>query len=183
MKITREHLIAAGVAVTVSASVLTVGTAGHSRPTAATLRASLPVPTATVPAEPEKRLSALARASRSAVRKPIHRVIHRTIPVASSPATPIAPVAAAPSSSEGLVWPWPQLAECESGGNWHINTGNGYFGGLQFSSSTWLANGGGAYASRADLASPSAQVIVASRVQRASGWGAWPVCARKLGLY
>ena len=59
---------------------------------------------------------------------------------------------------------WDRIAQCESGGNWHINTGNGYYGGLQFSASTWQAYGGGAYASTADKASKSAQIAVATKV-------------------
>ncbi|MGW2211541.1 LysM peptidoglycan-binding domain-containing protein [Streptomyces sp. NPDC001781] len=78
---------------------------------------------------------------------------------------------------------WDRIARCESGGNWHINTGNGYYGGLQFSASTWRAYGGGAYAATADQASRSAQIAVASKVQQAQGWGAWPVCSGRAGAY
>ncbi|WP_225822200.1 transglycosylase family protein [Streptomyces naphthomycinicus] len=76
---------------------------------------------------------------------------------------------------------WDRIAQCESGGNWHINTGNGYYGGLQFSASTWRAYGGTAYASTADQASRSAQIAVATKVQHAQGWGAWPVCSARAG--
>ncbi|MFD4526443.1 transglycosylase family protein [Streptomyces sp. NPDC058470] len=76
---------------------------------------------------------------------------------------------------------WDRIAQCESGGNWHINTGNGYYGGLQFSASTWQAYGGGAYASTADKASKGAQIAVATKVQRAQGWGAWPTCSARAG--
>ncbi|MEU9385039.1 transglycosylase family protein [Streptomyces sp. NPDC048279] len=76
---------------------------------------------------------------------------------------------------------WDRIAQCESGGNWHINTGNGYYGGLQFSASTWRAYGGSAYASTADQASREAQIAVATRVQQAQGWGAWPVCSARAG--
>jgi nucleoid-associated protein YgaU len=75
---------------------------------------------------------------------------------------------------------WSGVAQCESGGNWAINTGNGYYGGLQFSSGTWAANGGTAYASRADLASASQQIAVAERVLQTQGVGAWPVCGARL---
>jgi hypothetical protein len=84
--------------------------------------------------------------------------------------------AAAPSVSDGSVWD--RLAACESGGRWNINTGNGYYGGLQFLTSTWLSNGGGQYAPRADLATREQQIAIASKL----GWGSWPACARKLGL-
>ncbi len=77
---------------------------------------------------------------------------------------------------------WDRLAQCESGGNWSINTGNGYYGGLQFSGGTWRAYGGGAYASSAHRATRSEQITVAERVLDAQGWGAWPACSRKLGL-
>ncbi|WP_043681231.1 LysM peptidoglycan-binding domain-containing protein [Streptomyces xylophagus] len=76
---------------------------------------------------------------------------------------------------------WDRIARCESGGNWHINTGNGYYGGLQFSAGTWRAYGGSAYAATADQASRSAQIAVATKVQHAQGWGAWPVCSVKAG--
>jgi nucleoid-associated protein YgaU len=75
---------------------------------------------------------------------------------------------------------WSGVAHCESGGNWAINTGNGYFGGLQFTNATWAANGGTAYASRADLASASQQIAVAERVLQTQGVGAWPVCGARL---
>ncbi|MFJ9567583.1 transglycosylase family protein [Streptomyces fuscichromogenes] len=76
---------------------------------------------------------------------------------------------------------WDRIAQCESGGNWHINTGNGYYGGLQFSASTWRAYGGTAYASTADQASREAQIAVATKVQHAQGWNAWPVCSARAG--
>ncbi len=77
---------------------------------------------------------------------------------------------------------WKRLAQCESGGRWHINTGNGYYGGLQFSHSTWRAYGGGKYASHAHRASRREQIRIAEKVLRAQGWGAWPACTSKLGL-
>ncbi|WP_347404546.1 transglycosylase family protein [Streptomyces sp. MST-110588] len=78
---------------------------------------------------------------------------------------------------------WDRIARCESGGNWHINTGNGYYGGLQFSAGTWRAHGGTAYAPTADRASRAQQKAVAARVQAAQGWGAWPVCSARAGAY
>ena len=75
---------------------------------------------------------------------------------------------------------WSGVAQCESSGNWHINTGNGFYGGLQFTQSTWDAYGGQSFASRADLASEAAQVTVAERVLDGQGVGAWPVCGRYL---
>ncbi|WP_086728118.1 transglycosylase family protein [Streptomyces carpinensis] len=76
---------------------------------------------------------------------------------------------------------WDRIAQCESGGNWHINTGNGYYGGLQFAAGTWRAYGGTAYAPTADQASRAQQIAVATRVQQAQGWGAWPVCSARAG--
>ncbi|WP_405580055.1 transglycosylase family protein [Streptomyces sp. NBC_01092] len=76
---------------------------------------------------------------------------------------------------------WDRIAQCESGGNWHISTGNGYYGGLQFSASTWRAYGGTAYAPTADQATRAQQIAVATKVQRAQGWGAWPTCSARAG--
>ena len=90
---------------------------------------------------------------------------------ASAPAAGAAPV---PASSGGVNWS--AVAACESGGNWNTNTGNGFYGGLQFTEGTWLANGGGQYASSADLATPAQQIAVAERVLASQGIGAWPVC-------
>jgi resuscitation-promoting factor RpfA len=78
---------------------------------------------------------------------------------------------------------WDRIAKCESGGNWRINTGNGYYGGLQFAATTWRAYGGAAYAPTADKASKAQQIAIATKVQRAQGWGAWPVCAARAGAY
>src|SRR5262249_17944132 len=74
------------------------------------------------------------------------------------------------AAADGGVWD--RIAQCESGGNWHINTGNGYYGGLQFSAGTWRAYGGTAYAPTADQASRGAQIAVAAKVQHTQGWGA-----------
>ncbi|OBG85321.1 resuscitation-promoting factor RpfA [Mycobacterium sp. E802] len=75
---------------------------------------------------------------------------------------------------------WDQVARCESGGNWAINTGNGYHGGLQFSPSTWSSHGGGEYAPTAYLATKEEQIAVAERVLASQGKGAWPTCGRGL---
>src|SRR3954465_12899887 len=73
---------------------------------------------------------------------------------------------------------WDNVAQCESGGNWHINTGNGYYGGLQFTQGTWVNYGGNGFASRADLATREEQIAIADKVLQSQGWGAWPVCSR-----
>src|SRR4051812_19693881 len=86
------------------------------------------------------------------------------------------PLMGATGASAASTSEWDAVASCESGGNWSINTGNGYYGGLQFSSSTWAAYGGTAYASSADQASKAQQISVAEKVLAAQGKGAWPSC-------
>lgn len=91
-------------------------------------------------------------------------------------------VALAGTASAAPDSDWDRLAQCEAGGNWAINTGNGYHGGLQFSQSTWQANGGGDYAPTANQASREQQIVVAEKVLASQGWGAWPSCSSSLGL-
>jgi resuscitation-promoting factor RpfA len=91
-----------------------------------------------------------------------------------------APLAAAPVASADTGTAWDKLAQCESTGNWSINTGNGFSGGLQFTPSTWRAFGG---TGAAHHASREEQIVVAERVLAKQGWGAWPACSRKLGLH
>nr|WSX73426.1 transglycosylase family protein [Streptomyces sp. NBC_00899]WSX80508.1 transglycosylase family protein [Streptomyces sp. NBC_00899] len=94
-------------------------------------------------------------------------------------ALPLIGLSSAHAESAGV---WDKVANCESSGNWHINTGNGYYGGLQFTSSTWKSFGGGTYAARADMATKNQQIAVAERVLRSQGPGAWPVCSVRAGL-
>ena len=77
---------------------------------------------------------------------------------------------------------WDRVAACESGGNWSINTGNGFYGGLQFTSQTWQGFGGGKYAANAHQATKSQQIEIAQKVLQVQGPGAWPVCSQKAGL-
>jgi resuscitation-promoting factor RpfA len=77
---------------------------------------------------------------------------------------------------------WDRVAQCESGGNWKINTGNGFYGGVQFAAGTWKAYGGNTYASQAHLATKAEQIAIARRVLAGQGPGAWPVCSRRAGL-
>ncbi|MBZ3908632.1 LysM peptidoglycan-binding domain-containing protein [Streptomyces griseiscabiei] len=91
-----------------------------------------------------------------------------------------APLMAAGSASAATASEWDTVAQCESGGDWSINTGNGYYGGLQFSASTWAAYGGTQYASTADQASKAQQIAVAEKVLAGQGKGAWPVCGTGL---
>ena len=97
---------------------------------------------------------------------------------ASGPATAPTPVEACVKDQ----WPWGCVAECESGGDWHANTGNGFYGGLQFWQPTWEDFGGLKYAPRADLATRVEQIAVAQEVLAVQGWEAWPVCSERYGL-
>jgi hypothetical protein len=89
----------------------------------------------------------------------------------------LAPAATAAPDSD-----WDALAQCESGGDWSINTGNGFHGGLQFSPSTWSGYGGEEFAPYAYQASREEQIVVGERVLAGQGWGAWPSCSSQLGL-
>lgn len=93
-----------------------------------------------------------------------------------------APLVLAPTAYAASDSTWDRLAHCESTGNWQINSGNGYHGGLQFSPRTWTAFGGGEFAPVAYKASRTQQIAVAERVLAAQGWNAWPTCSRKLGI-
>ena len=97
-----------------------------------------------------------------------------------------APAAAAPPAAPAVTYSgtsvWDDLARCESGGNWAINTGNGYYGGLQFSQGTWLGYGGGEFAEYPHQATREEQIIVAERLRAARGYAPWPACRAKLGL-
>jgi len=115
----------------------------------------------------------MARAAQAALRAPARAAVAASVPQAAAPAA-VAVFAAAPASSSGVNWS--AVAACESGGNWSADTGNGFYGGLQFTEQTWLAYGGGQYASSANLASPAEQIAVAERVLAGQGIGAWPVC-------
>jgi hypothetical protein len=96
--------------------------------------------------------------------------------VVGAPLLVAAPANAAPDSA------WDKLAQCESGGRWNINTGNGFSGGLQFTPSTWRAFGGKEFAATAHKASREQQIVVAERVLAGQGWNAWPSCSRKTGV-
>jgi LysM repeat protein len=96
-----------------------------------------------------------------------------SVPQAAAPAA-VSVSTAAPASSGGANWS--AIAACESGGNWSANTGNGFYGGLQFTEQTWLGYGGGQYAASANQATAAQQIAVAQRVLGGQGIGAWPVC-------
>lgn len=101
-----------------------------------------------------------------------------TVAVTTPPPQP--PPPPAPIVPDGGIWAC--IAHYESGGDWSIDTGNGYSGGLQFTVSSWAAAGGLAYAPAAYLASETAQIAVAQRLQQMQGWGAWPVSSVRCGL-
>ena len=92
------------------------------------------------------------------------------------------PCLTAGTAGAATVATWDKVAQCESGGNWSINTGNGFYGGLQFTNSTWAEFGGSAFASRADLATKDQQIATAEKVLAVQGPGAWPVCSVQAGL-
>lgn len=87
-----------------------------------------------------------------------------------------APLVVASNASAATASEWDAVAQCESGGNWSINTENGYYGGLQFSASTWAGYGGTQYAATADQATKSQQIEIAEKVLAGQGKGAWPTC-------
>jgi hypothetical protein len=107
-----------------------------------------------------------------------------TVALTVGAAAVAATIGASPASAytPDYVTVWNRVASCESGGNWHINTGNGFYGGVQFSSSTWAAYHGHKYAAQANLATKAEQIEVARRVLAAQGPGAWPVCGARAGL-
>ena len=112
------------------------------------------------------------------IRKQSLRVLGLAFAGAAGTVALLSPASAAQAKSSVN---WDAVAQCESGGNWSINTGNGYYGGLQFSRSTWKSYGGGKYASTANKASRSEQIRIAEKVLDGQGIGAWPVCGKKAG--
>ncbi|WP_341254531.1 transglycosylase family protein [uncultured Dietzia sp.] len=87
---------------------------------------------------------------------------------------------AAPAANAAPPSAWDQVAQCESGGDWHINTGNGYYGGLQFAAQTWSGYGGGEFAATADQATREQQIKIGERVLAGQGPSAWPNCGGPL---
>jgi LysM repeat protein len=116
----------------------------------------------------------LARAALTAAARPAPAAPAGATAAPAAPAQAASPAPASPSGTN-----WSAIAACESGGNWATSTGNGFYGGLQFTEQTWLANGGGRYASSANLATPAQQIAVAQNVLASQGIGAWPVCGTR----
>jgi murein DD-endopeptidase MepM/ murein hydrolase activator NlpD len=111
-----------------------------------------------------------------------NRINRASLTVTAGGAGMALPLVGAGVAQAADVETWEKVAACESTNDWNINTGNGYFGGLQFTQSTWAAYGGTAYAPRADLASKEQQIAVAEKVLDGQGPGAWPVCSERAGL-
>lgn len=109
------------------------------------------------------------------------RTLVSTTLLAGLVAVPVG-TAVAPAAHAASDRTWNRLAECESGGRWHIDTGNGYYGGLQISKSTWDGFGGGRFAAFPDNASREQQITIAERIQDGQGWGAWPSCSQQIGV-
>ena len=108
--------------------------------------------------------------------------VEKAVPGEIARGTKKAPKRSASALSVGGGSVWDTIAQCESGGNWATDTGNGFQGGLQFTPSTWAAYGGTQYAPTANQATREQQIAVAEKVQAAQGWGAWPACTSKLGI-
>ncbi|MEU8827981.1 transglycosylase family protein [Streptomyces sp. NPDC048636] len=122
-------------------------------------------------------------AARGRHRRPKPRRVSRAhLAITAGGAGVALPLIGVGQASAASVDTWDKVAECESGNDWSINTGNGYYGGLQFSQSTWQGYGGGSYAARADLATKGEQIKVAEKVLASQGPTAWPVCSVKAGL-
>ena len=112
----------------------------------------------------------------------IGRIVRRGLATAALTGVGAAGLAGLAAPANASSMDWNALAQCESGGDWNINTGNGFSGGLQFQQSTWEGFGGTAYAPTAAQASPADQIAVAEKVLAVQGPGAWPACTAKLGL-
>ncbi|WBB58962.1 transglycosylase family protein [Streptomyces sp. WMMC500] len=116
-----------------------------------------------------RRLGRIARGSRALV-------------IAAGGAGVALPLIAGGNAQAASVDTWDRVAQCESGGDWSISTGNGFYGGLQFVQSTWEGYGGTQYAPRADQATKEQQIEIAEKVLASQGPGAWPVCSGQAGL-
>jgi LysM repeat protein len=110
------------------------------------------------------------------------RILKRALGILAGLALTLGIALAGPLPAQAATTVWDKVAKCESGNRWHINTGNGYYGGLQFSSGTWKGFGGRKYGSQAHKASKAEQIAIARRVLAVQGPGAWPTCSRRAGL-
>ncbi|MER7467606.1 transglycosylase family protein [Streptomyces sp. NPDC097981] len=142
---------------------------------------------------PDLRIRRAASAAAAAAALALVLVLPTGAGAAPPPPAP-GPAGAARPGSPGIIgtgpgdcgpggeWPWDCVADCESSGRWAVNTGNGFYGGLQFGQPTWEDHGGLVFAARADLASREQQIRVAEDVLGSQGWDAWPVCSKRYGL-
>ncbi|MFC7491171.1 MULTISPECIES: transglycosylase family protein [unclassified Knoellia] len=112
-------------------------------------------------------------------RRPLRRAVVGTALLATTASAAVFGLATSAGAAENV---WDRVAACESGGNWSINTGNGYYGGLQFSYSTWKGFGGQRYATTANRATKAQQILIAQEVLKVQGPGAWPTCSVRAGL-
>jgi len=176
-----EVLSSAGGAVEAQTSLRTDGPA-PSLVVAAVPSTEDTTTTSTVAAAPESRATTAAPVAptTSTTAKPRPSTTSTTRAPTTTTTRPAPAPTPPPAVSNTATWD--ALANCETGGNWAMNTGNGYSGGLQFHSATWLQMGGAQYAPAAWMASREAQIAVGERVRAAVGFSAWPGCARKLGL-
>ncbi|MBA0049924.1 LysM peptidoglycan-binding domain-containing protein [Streptomyces sp. AJS327] len=127
-------------------------------------------------------MSGRGRHRRQPERRIRRRISRASLAVTAGGAGIALPLLGAGNAQAASVSTWDKVAQCESTGNWSINTGNGYYGGLQFAQSTWEGYGGTQYAPRADLATKDQQITVAEKVLAGQGPGAWPLCGPKAGL-
>lgn len=109
-------------------------------------------------------------------------IFRRALAILAGLALALGIALAGPVPAQAATTVWDKVAKCESGNRWHINTGNGYYGGLQFSPGTWKAFGGRKYGSQAHKATKAEQIAIARRVLAGQGPGAWPTCSRRAGL-
>ena len=109
-------------------------------------------------------------------------IIRRTLGILAGLALTLGIALSSALPAQAATTVWDKVAKCESGNRWHISTGNGYYGGLQFSSQTWKGFGGRKYGSQAHKATKAEQIAIARRVLAVQGPGAWPTCSRRAGL-
>ena len=109
-------------------------------------------------------------------------IFRRALAILAGLALALGIALAGPVPAQAATTVWDKVAKCESGNRWHISTGNGYYGGLQFSPGTWKAFGGRKYGSQAHKATKAEQIAIARRVLAGQGPGAWPTCSRRAGL-
>ena len=138
--------------------------------------------TARATGSPQAPLTAQAQVFRGRIVVLTSTIIRRALGILAGLALTLGIALAGSLPAQAATTVWDRVAKCESGNRWHINTGNGYYGGLQFSSSTWKAFGGRKYASQAHRATKAEQIAIARRVLAGQGPGAWPTCSRRAGL-